>query len=577
MQSKIETISTTALQAVQAALTDLVGSDIHVSLLSSQLQKKEMFLEQQQGRNIFIGLDLSGSYTGDGCLIISNACAIRLSGRMLMLPSADINQILAEGDFENETEFAFEDIIRTIIAAYLKPFQDPGGPISRVIYKNIQTVVDAPRESEIDYLKNEQVYYQVSADVSMDGLGIGVFSLLLPAYVLLYSSSFSNGVDRLAKGEDATAAANKSKAAGSPHPGPSLLIVGLLQKDSRFDVLVPQIAVRTARELSRLMDIPVSIESADQGFIDGERVFRSLQNNAYLNARFLLAGPVAGEIMIVAAPEHAVWLGALLVDGVHGAVLARLQDASLDADRQEGFAEICTIFLDFVIDVIGSESKSDLEVTPQGVVAFVPGDEESFSRERDADRDYYTAIMKLSAGALGHADLHLLIPAEALELLPMEEAEDDGSAETTAQTVHFGADEINGSSVGNRGYQERFFEANILVIDGDTGYGKVIQTQLGDDRVASDVIAATAEISRTMLETYSAVILVVEGLNETALGLAIKIQAASSIPLIVAASRWTQSEVLKAIRYGVSDILMTPARPGEVVEKLKNLAGGAVR
>ena len=65
MQSKIETISQGALHEVQVALTSLIGSDIYLSLLSAQLQKKDMFLEQQHGNNTFIELDFKGSYQGD--------------------------------------------------------------------------------------------------------------------------------------------------------------------------------------------------------------------------------------------------------------------------------------------------------------------------------------------------------------------------------------------------------------------------------------------------------------------------------------------------------------------------------
>lgn len=43
------------------------------------------------------------------------------------------------------------------------------------------------------------------------------------------------------------------------------------------------------------------------------------------------------------------------------------------------------------------------------------------------------------------------------------------------------------------------------------------------------------------------------------------------MPLIVAASQWTQSEVLKAVRYGVSDILMTPVLRGEILQKIRDL------
>lgn len=574
MQSKIETISKAALLEVQNALSALVGSDISLSLRSAQLQKKDSFLEQQQGRHTLIGLELRGSYNGDGCLALSTGGAIRLCGRMLMLPSADINQVLAEGDFEEETAFAFEDIVRAIIAAYIKTFNGPGGTISSIIYKNKQTVLGALKPAELDYLRDNQAYYQISADMSLDGLNIGTFSMLLPVFVLLYSSIFKNDREGFADPADHKAA-DKKAAAVSRYVSSRLEFATLQQNNSRFDTLAAQSMIHASAELSRLLGVTVSIDSANQGFVDGENVHRSLQKNAHLSARLSLAGPLEEDIMIVAEPEHGAWLGALLAEGVHGAVLARLQDGSLDADRQDGFAEICEVLMGFLIDAVGSESKTDIAVIQKRIFVYQTGEDESFSSQRTTVRNLYTTLLRLSAGALGIAELHLLFPGGLVDLLPSSEDNQADQADTAVDTDHVEAFEVHQGATVNQGNQGDRFEKDVLIIGGVGGDGTMIQSQLGKDRVSSDIIASTADISRTMLESYSAVILAVEGLNETALGLAIKIHAASSIPLIVAASKWTQSEVLKAIRYGVSDILMTPTRPGEVVEKLEKLAGKA--
>lgn len=574
MHSKIETLSKTALHEVQVALTGLVGSDISLSLISSQLQKKDIFLHQHRGANTYIGLEVRGSYTGDGWLIISTVGALRLCGRMLMLPPEDINQLVAAGDFEEETEFAFEDIVRTIIASYVRTFQDPGGAVSSIIYKKKQSLDGSFKECELDNPRGDQAYYQMSADVIMDGLKIGGFSILLPAFVLLYNSLFKNGIARSAGFAHLIESEEKPETAVSRSQEPRLAFAGLKQKDYRFEDLVSPAVSEAARELSRLLEAVVSIEIVNQGFLDAETMYLNMQNTAHLCARFLLAEPLEEEIMVVAEPGHAVWLGALLAEGVHGAVLARLQDAPLEADYQDGFAEICGVLMDFVIDAAGAESKYHIGVAQKRAEVHTPGEETPFLSRHGPGRDYYAATLKLSVGVLGNGDLHLLIPAALVDLLPPSGAEQLEPVGEVSETVGTDAPETDVRESAEEADQDQLFEANVLVIEGETGAGRMIQAQLGRDRVSSDVVASAAEINRATLKPYSAVILVVERLNETALGLAIKIVSAGSVPLIVAASQWTESEVLKAIRFGVSDILMTPARPGEVVEKLKNIGGG---
>ena len=67
-----------------------------------------------------------------------------------------------------------------------------------------------------------------------------------------------------------------------------------------------------------------------------------------------------------------------------------------------------------------------------------------------------------------------------------------------------------------------------------------------------------------------AIYLVMREVNEQAFGLAIKINSASMVPLIAAGPGWTRTKVIKAVKYGVQDILLTPATKEDVVENAGN-------
>jgi len=55
-----------------------------------------------------------------------------------------------------------------------------------------------------------------------------------------------------------------------------------------------------------------------------------------------------------------------------------------------------------------------------------------------------------------------------------------------------------------------------------------------------------------------AVFLVMADVDEKGLGVAIKISAMSSLPLIAVGPAWTRTKVIKAVKYGVADILLAP-------------------
>ncbi|HSL39295.1 MAG TPA: hypothetical protein VK857_02900, partial [Desulforhopalus sp.] len=67
-----------------------------------------------------------------------------------------------------------------------------------------------------------------------------------------------------------------------------------------------------------------------------------------------------------------------------------------------------------------------------------------------------------------------------------------------------------------------------------------------------------------------AVYLVMREVNEQVFGVAIRISTASSLPLIAAGPAWTKGKVIKAVRYGVSDILLTPASREDIAENVRN-------
>jgi hypothetical protein len=73
-----------------------------------------------------------------------------------------------------------------------------------------------------------------------------------------------------------------------------------------------------------------------------------------------------------------------------------------------------------------------------------------------------------------------------------------------------------------------------------------------------------------MTEELKAVYLVMREVNEQAFGMAIRISSSCSLPLIAAGPDWTRSKVIKAVKYGVSDILLTPAAPEDIQENLEN-------
>ena len=138
MQSTIERLSMEAFGHVENEIGALIGTDLAVSLISASLIKKQGFLENQSGRNSIICLQMGGRYEGEGCLVVAEDCAVRLAGKMLMLPSTELNEIISAGTYADEEElnYAFDDIAKCLVIAFLDTFQRSSNFIATVTCQN---------------------------------------------------------------------------------------------------------------------------------------------------------------------------------------------------------------------------------------------------------------------------------------------------------------------------------------------------------------------------------------------------------------------------------------------------------
>jgi FixJ family two-component response regulator len=66
------------------------------------------------------------------------------------------------------------------------------------------------------------------------------------------------------------------------------------------------------------------------------------------------------------------------------------------------------------------------------------------------------------------------------------------------------------------------------------------------------------------------VFLVMQEASEQGFGVAIKISSAGlPVPLVAAGPAWTRTMVLKAVKYGACDILITPSSSDDIREKIE--------
>lgn len=568
MQSTIERLSTEACGQVENEVGALIGTDLEVSLLSASLIKKQGFLENQSGRNSIICLQLGGRYEGEGCLVVAEDCAVRLAGKMLMLPAMELNEIIDTGNYADEEEltYAFDDIAKCLVIAFLETFQRSSNFIATVTCQS-QRFVEGRKEAieALEHLSQDQTYYQVSGTITLAGVTTNAISLLLPAFVLVCSAPFKKHTGQHITETSATTDIQNQEPT-SPVQQEALGAIS----ENVDDPLLPHLRPLLQQELSNLLGITVQIR--DKGSYSGSllELVRETDTSPVLCTRITISGIVQNHAWLISTTRDAMKLGMLLTEGTPGLMLPGSLSGGFGVDCQDGYQEICSIVTDVVGLVCDDLSEDEFAMAKGADVEIIDPLSESAEGMDENDQIFRRTSLEIVADTLVCGTMHMLLPVEVYETIRKDKPEplrDNIVSHGHEAIAEKHTTDQQPATASQREPSDR--EAVVMVIEDSPDHAVEIMNSFEEAGIKTESISVADDFSKTGMDSYLAVLLVLDKLDEIGLGVVIKIKSISSVPLLVAASQWTQTDVLKALRYGVDDIIMLPVESDELLRKLR--------
>ena len=581
MQSTIERLSDEALHHVQSELCSLIGGELELTMHSASLIKKQGYLENQNGRNSIICLSMRGSYEGEGCLTVSENCAVRLAGKMLMLPSSEFNDIISGARYgdEEELRYAFDDIAKRTILAFLDLFQRSSTFISTITCHAQKIADDRKEMAEIlGHLPAEQTYYQVSGTLTLAGVPDNFFSLLLPAFVLVCSEPFKQHTGQRKEQNSSLDRAPQNSAQATlfaEYLGEGFDGGEAVSKETAH-LLISELLPVLQRELTDLLGPTVQIGCKGSATAPLAGLLSQAGATSHLPTLISLSGAARNRGWLIAETADAMRLGMLLIEGAPGVFIPTALAGPFSADCQDGYNEICAIFVEVLNIVLQDLSEGELMAEKHLDDGNEMGYPENDIQEIDDDPSWWLCSFEVAADKVSCGTMHLMLPLTVVDDLRVDETGievADGSTESPEPAVM----EKISSRPGRSGLDVPVEAATkILLLEAAATYIPGILTAFESAGIEVERISPVEELSRSDLASYFAVLLVVDKLDEISLGMVIKLKSYSSIPLLVAATQWTQTDVMKALRYGVDDIVMLPAESEELVQKFGGLEPLAV-
>lgn len=591
-QKRIDKVLAAAQKKVESEVGILLGVPLVLSGALFQPVSKEDFFENLSGRQILAKMDITGEITGQGCLIVSLKDAIRLGGTLIMLPPAELEEVVTRDGYNEDTEDSFGEIANIIAGAYTKVFEEMYPQNCRFVRKEQLSIQPAKIVADSSEPIANQVYYQVSATMTLGDKQMGDMYMLLPAasFGLVWEEAASSSPEVVAgwpekkdvprqtpvqeqathvQDEEVPEKEIPQAAASGPEEVAAPDVEEIVPEKPAFDLEKHQ------KRVDRLLkDCQEKLEEEVGALLGCEAKFQNLENRRISKETFfyeeLTGKQVVANMDVVGELENTSYLFVGLKDAIYiGGTLIMLPQSELDSvvnsedfgdDTQDAYGEIANIIAGVYSAVFEEQYIKKIRFVKTGLEQIVPMKVKIEADVPVPDQQYYMSCMAIMIGGKKLGKVRMIFPVKMLQLehVPLKEKATPVQVETRMP------------SVAAAGKEAGLYD--ILIISDDDSEADKLAGILGERGYNARSLSYKDNVQNYISNELAAVYLVMREVNEQAFGVAIKVSSSCSVPLIAAGPAWTKSKVFKAVKYGVRDILLTPASREDIEENVaKNL------
>lgn len=351
-------------------------------------------------------------------------------------------------------------------------------------------------------------------------------------------------------------------------------------------------------ELGGLLDCELTISSPEICLISKAQYFARSRKKMVM-AHMSISGDREGDFFVFCQLKDAVMLGGILIMLPPAELEKRVKKEYFAEEEADAFGEIANIISGDLNGAFEECYPDKLHFKKTALEIVVPSKVKPEEEKPFPSGNYLLASYPVTLDGQELGSLDLLFPAATLDL-------EDSAAGVSPAAATFAAEEtafvpqtppveaapgavraepetVAQATVGvpNRGGVQAVEESQgshgqnplvVVVATEKNAAGLFVDTLKGHGWQAKLVGGKEnfKEIARLTGGATRGVFLVMATIEDQSIAAAIKVRSAfgSSVPLIAAGSEWTRTKVLQAVKYGICDILVLPASPEEIMEKV---------
>ena len=527
-------------------------------------------IEPAAAGRLFVPVRLDGEVAGMGLMLVRLGDAIRIGGLLVMLPEVELQGAVRAEAWSEEMADTFAEVAGIVCGALSAVFKEQFPQQVRFLAAGQQVVVAGDPVPPSSLATGEM--FVLTLPMEAEGCDFGPFTLALPAepFGLVASDAAMEATGEPdATAADFAAAADQGAADTEPQPPTPA------PPDSRrlAQRVMADCLARTGDAVGNLLGGSLGIVPERQAVLTREDVLAQAGAGQVL-ARLTVGGEGEGEACVLTDLPTAAALGGGLLMLPEDELATAMRADRLDQDLTDAYAEVITVIASACTAVFAEQDTVARLRFDRGAVATLPADNRALPAA-----GYCLAAGRVAFAGRDLGRLQLLVPAH---LLGLELPEAAGEAEEVAA-----ADE--GDRAATTAQEPGIEEAGTAADDSGAagepaGAGATAEVLLfSDDREESErILAMLARIGSSgrvchfkdpvhaaLAPGVRMVVLVMGEVSEQGFGVAIKLASAGlRVPLVAAGPAWTRSLVLQAVKYGVSDVLVTPVAEEDLRARL---------
>jgi chemotaxis protein CheY-P-specific phosphatase CheC len=585
-KKKVDRLLAECLKRMEGEVSTLLGTGITLVDPESQfLSKEDFFVDHVVGRQVLVDMEVAGEVQGKSYLAVSVKDAIHLGGILIMLPPAELENVVKAEDFSEDSRDAYAEIANIISGVYTAVFEEQYNQKLRFIRKGMQDIVPAKVDTQSEQPIPDQTYYTNSVSMLVDGKPLGKMYMLFPPEMLhLDTPKEEVEQDTISETDQGTPSISDSPAPEKEQStGPTAAAkseesssVEISQSDTkkhkkRVDKVLASCRDKMADEVSALLGTAVKLSNLENFIVSKEDFFFEEASGKQVIANMDVVGELEGKSYLSVGIRDAIRIGGALIMLPTSELESVVAGEKFEEDTEDAYGEIANIIAGVYTSVFEEQYTKRIRFVKTDLQYVAPMKVDIGAEQPIPDQDYYLSRMDLILGDIELGKVNMLFPADLLQLSGLRPAsavseEEKIPAIEQANTHHEKTSKEHTPKIEGNDLKP----LDILVVGDDEAEAEKIAGVLLQSGYSVKKLTFKDNLHNYIPGNLKAIYIVMQNVNEQAFGVAIKVSSACSVPLIAAGPGWTRTKVIKAVKYGVRDILLTPATEEDIEQNAHN-------